>query len=306
MRIDLHTHSTASDGTAAARRVVAAAAARRARRRRPDRPRHDRGLGRGRRGGPATRRHAGAGHRDLRAGPTASACTCSAYLHDPAAPALAGRAGAHPRRAGCPRRRRWSSCSRVDIDITWDDVARPGRAGRHRRPPAHRRRAGRRRASCATATRRSTTCCSARPVLRPRTTPRTPCDAVRLVRAAGGVPVWRTRSRTGAGARRRDAVIAELAAAGPGRPRGRPPRPRRADARARCARWPATSACSSPGRATTTARASRTGSARTPPTPEVLDADRGAGDRRRRGRLMDRERVVDAQLLRLESSSRCS
>ena len=45
VRIDLHTHSTASDGTDAPAEVVAAAARRRARRRRAHRPRHDRGLG---------------------------------------------------------------------------------------------------------------------------------------------------------------------------------------------------------------------------------------------------------------------
>ena len=54
MRIDLHTHSSVSDGTESPADLLATAAGRRPRRRRAHRPRHHRRLG-GRRGGPAAR-----------------------------------------------------------------------------------------------------------------------------------------------------------------------------------------------------------------------------------------------------------
>ena len=93
-----------------------------------------------------------------------------------------------------------------------------------------------------------------------------PFDAIRLVKAAGGVTVFahplavkRGYCRTGERDRR----------TGRGRPRrhrGRPHGPRRADPGPAARRWPPTSACWPPAPATTTAAARPAGSANTPPT----------------------------------------
>ena len=77
VRIDLHTHSRASDGTDTPAELVRAARRRRARRPGDHRPRHRRRLGRGERG--ARRSSASRWCRAWRSAPatTAAACTCS-------------------------------------------------------------------------------------------------------------------------------------------------------------------------------------------------------------------------------------
>ena len=190
VRIDLHAHSTASDGTAAAGGVVAAARGRGARRRRAHRPRHDRGLGRGRGGGAAATGVALVPGMEISCAVDGISVHLLAYLHDPARPRAGRRDRADARRAACTRARRMVE---LLARRTSADLGR--RRWRRSRPGAtvgrpHIADALVRKGSCATATRRSRTACHARSaLLRAPLRARRRATAVRLVRAAGGVPV---------------------------------------------------------------------------------------------------------------------
>ncbi len=127
MRIDLHTHTRASDGTQTAEELRARGGASQARRARADRPRHRRGVGRGgpdRRGG---RDRAGARHRDQHPPPRAR----GAPARLPARPDVpaAGRAPAQD-----PRRPQQPGAGDAGA------AARRGRRRRHRRRAPGRRR----------------------------------------------------------------------------------------------------------------------------------------------------------------------
>ena len=86
-------------------------------------------------------------------------------------------------------------------------------------------------------------------------------DAIRLVRGAGGLPVFAHPLARRRGPVVDDEVIAAMARGRHGRARGRPPRPRRRRPRARRRPGRASSACSVPARRTTTAPTSRRRSA---------------------------------------------
>ena len=253
--IDLHTHSTASDGTEAPSVVVqraveaglttvaltdhdttlgwaeAADAARAPRH--PAGPRH-RGVVQ-----PAGQEHPPAGvparPRRRRAGRRAGAG--ARQPRHPARPdGRADGGGRHPGHGGVGARR--------------------GRGRRDGRAAAHRRRAGDRRGRSSTATRRSRAGSATTAATTSRTTRPTRCARSSWCGPPGGVPVV---AHPWSGTRGR--VVGDAARRGDGRrrsrrPRGAPPRPHRGGRAPPEPRSPARSACSRPGRATTTVRAS--------------------------------------------------
>ena len=263
MRIDLHTHSSASDGTERPAELVRAAAA--AGLDVVALTDHDTTLGWAEAAEALpSGADAGARRRDLLPRTTGSACTCWPTCSTRRTPSWPPRCRWRWTTA-CrgPGDRREAGRRRVpgDLGAVLDQLA--GR--RDRRPAAHRRRAGGR--GCRRRPQRGVRDAAARrrAVLRRPLRRRRRCGG-RLVRAAGGVPVF-AHPRRGCAARVvGDDAIRALAAAGlaglevdhrdhaPGRP-GAAARPGRPS-------W----ACWSPAPATTTAPASATGSARTPPT----------------------------------------
>ena len=109
-----------------------------------------------------------------------------------------------------------------------------------------------------------------------------PLDGVRLIRAAGGVPVLAHPGTRGRRARR-PAASACASSSTPGSSASRSTTARTAPTPSRgCASSPRSSGSRSPGRATTTARASRTGSARAArrPTSSSASSPRVAARRR--------------------------
>ena len=162
--------STPTRGRATAptlpRELVPAAAGGRARRARDHRPRHQRGLGRGRPQRPhEVGHHAGPRHGDQH--PDGRGPRSRAPARLPARPDVpaAGRGAADGSSTAATRGSRRSStgCASTASTSTEDDVRRRGRRGRRDRAPARRGRAGRRRGACATATRRSATAGLGRP-----------------------------------------------------------------------------------------------------------------------------------------------
>ena len=270
VRIDLHTHSRASDGTQSPGGGDAGGAPRRARRGRADRPRHRR------RGGPRPTEAAEALGLDLVTGIEVSTrfehagVHLLAYLPDADDPdlvlaldrVLAGRNSRVP--AILARLRA------AGVELTEDDVRRVA-AGTPATGRPHVADALVARGVVADRPRRSSGT-STRAGRRTRAaTPPTSRTMVPLVVAAGGVPVvahpWARSARP---VLDRGGVRA-AARAGAGRHRGRPPGPRRRRARgaARDRAQPRT--WWSPGPATTTAPArSTTTSGATPPRPSEL------------------------------------
>ena len=270
VRIDLHTHSSAQRRHGAPAEVVAPGGARRARRGGPDRPRHVcrvagcRGRGpraRGRRRCAASRSPAADGGISVH---------LLGYLLDPDHAGLA-REIDRARESRVTRIERMVELMAADgIPVTLEDVrAQAGDGTTMGRPHiadalvasgfvAHRDEAF-------------------TDVLRNGSRyyvshyAPDPVRAVQLVRAAGGVPVMAhpfanaprldRRRRRSSRRWRRPGSPGSRSTTATTRPAERAPR-----GGAGRATW----ACSSPARATTTARASRTGSARTPPTAEVL------------------------------------
>ena len=197
VRIDLHTHSTASDGTDAPAQVVADAAA--AGLDVVALTDHDTTAGWAE-AAAAARAHGIALVRGTEVSARAHGISIHllSYLQDPTHPALTVEldrtrdARAEPRAGDrrAARRRRADHLGRRA-------GALPRR--RRRRPPAHRRRPGRARASCPTGTPRSRTCCA--PTVRTtcRTTPPTgPTPCARSGRPAA-CPCSRTPAPTPAG-----------------------------------------------------------------------------------------------------------
>ena len=272
--IDLHTHSTASDGTESPAVVVTSAQPGRARRRRAHRPRHRAWLVRGGRGGRASSASAWSAASRSPARGTGGPSTCSATSSTPTTPAWPARSGM-PARPGQPA----AADGREDGGGRDPHHLRGGRrAGAARAPPRAGRtsptrssptapsRTGTRRSSAGSATTARTTCAITRPTRSTR--------CAWSSRPAGS-PCTPIRSGAVAGAGAGDAVIEEMAAAGLGGLGGLPSRPRR---RRRAPAWPrargAARTCSSPARATTTGPARRTGSARTPPRPRCSPRSR--------------------------------
>ena len=271
VRIDLHTHSTASDGTEAPARGGRGRGGRRARRRRADRPRHDGGLGRGHRlGATRTASRSCAAPRSPPAR-TASASTCCPTCRTRRTRRSRSSSTARATRA-LNRARAIVELLAADCPITWDDVLAQSRdavvVGRPHIADA----------------------LVARGVVPDR-------DAAfaHLLRADGPyhvphyAPDGRRRRARDPGRRRR----ARLRAPGRRRPRPgrarrasstrspraglaglevRPPRPLARRSARGSPRSRSGSGCSSRARATTTGRARPTGWGRTSPTPEVLAA----------------------------------
>ena len=233
----------------------------RARRRRADRPRHDRGLGRGdatRRVGTASTSCSAPRSRRAR---TASASTCCPTCRTRRTRALTVELD-KTRDARVDRARAIVELLAQDYPITWDDVvAQSQDAVVLGRPHIADALVARgivpdRDAAFAHLLRADG------PYHVPHYAP-AGVDAVRAIRASGGVPVF---AHPGADARGEvvpDAVFDALAARRPGRPRGRPPRPQPRAARPAHRDRAAARAVRRPGRATTTGRARPTGSART-------------------------------------------
>ena len=229
VRIDLHTHSTASDGTDTPAELVRNAAARRAGRRRADRPRH---RPRPRRGDRGAARRADPGHRRRAVLPAGRR-----------RPAHAGLPLRSPRSPSCARERELVRDDRVPraqamvaklqelgVPVTWEQVARIAGDGSVGRP------------HIATALVEL----GVVPTVSDAFTPEwladggrayvekhelDPFEAIRLVKAAGGVTVFAhpaavKRGRVRAGVRDRRAGRRR-----PRRHRGRPHGPRRADPR---------------------------------------------------------------------------
>ena len=311
MRIDLHTHSSASDGTERPADLVRAGGRRRAGRRGADRPRHHPRLGAGGRGAavPACRWCAA---RRSRAVSTAISLHLLAYLFDPVARGAGRRDGAWRWTTGCrgPRRSSpsWptpatpspgSSCSTSSQDGA--TVGRPHiadtlvAAGVVRRPQRglHRR--------CCTTTGRSSSA----------TTTSTRCGRSSWSAPPVGVPVFAHPAAATRGDHRRRRRDPRDGGGRAGRARGRPPRQPAGATGSGCAGWPPSWACWSPVPATTTARARTTGSARTPPTPRSSRRwSPGHRSRRRHGmRLVSRVRLpmnTATSSSSSRSSSRCS
>ena len=257
VRIDLHAHCTASDGTDTPGRAGPQRGRRRARRGRADRPRHHRaGCVGGRRGAAGSGLTLVPGAELSCRRPTAISLHLLAYLFDPARARAGRRAATGRATTGCRGPRliveRWPRAGGAD---------HLGAGARHRRrrlrragrtSPARWSRpassptvdeaftdaAGRRRSRSTSASTRLDAV-TGRPA-GPRRPAACRCSPTRGARRAAA-PSATTRSRDG---RRRA-----------GRARGRPPRPRRADRGAPARRWPASSACWSPAPATTTAPA---------------------------------------------------
>ena len=243
MRIDLHTHSSVSDGTESPAALVAAARA--AGLDVVALTDHDTTGGWGRRGGrPPGRAHGRPRHGDvlpLVPRPTDRPVSVHllAYLFDPRTAGLAAeRARLRDERLGRAERIVDGAGRRRPPGELGGDRRRPRR--RRGGPPAHRpgagrrgrRRFGRPRLRHAAAPRPART-------TSPRPTP-TSCEGIALVRAAGGVPVFAhglATKRGPRGRRRRDRRDGRGRAA---RPRGRPsrPPPRRARPPARAGRRP--------------------------------------------------------------------
>ena len=241
-RIDLHTHSTASDGTLSPAELVARRGRRRSRRAGDHRPRHHRRLG----ARPSRRCRPG-----LDAGPRRRAVLpvvrrrpaiplhLLAYLFDPdGARTLVAELARVRAAAGAARANGSSTLLRADgIDVSW--AGDPGQRGRrHGRPAAH------------------------RPGADPGRPGREHRRGVRPDLAGRAVPVAQGRHRrvrggpAGPGGRRRaglrpspgqpsgagcvpDELIVELAAAGPVRAGGRPRGPLARPSGRTCGRSPA-------------------------------------------------------------------
>ena len=203
---------------------------------------------------------------------TGSACTCSATCTTPTSPSSPPRS-TRPGPAARPSAERMVELLARDYDISWADVvahARPGASlGRPHMADALVRKgivANRDEAFADILGSRGGYYVGHYAIDARR--------AIRLVRAAGGVPVMAHPLAHRRGRVVSDAVIGELAGGRAGRHRGLPPRPRRRQRPARAARSPRSSTCWSPAPATTTAPARSPGSVTTPRIPLCCNRSR--------------------------------
>ena len=205
-----------------------------------------------------------------------------AYLSDPDDAAHRRPSGNACATAGATAAGRWSS--RAGRRRLPDQLG-PGQRPRRRRlgrAAAHRPRAGRGRRGARRDRPPSRDLLSSRQQYYVRKADTDVFDAIRWSAAAGGLPVFAHPL-----ARRRgpivvdDGVIAAMAAAGHGRPRGRPPRPRRRRPSRTPPVWPASSGCSARARRTTTAPTRPTPIGAVPDRPRRLRAAARAAGRAR-------------------------
>ena len=253
--IDLHTHSTASDGTEAPSVVVQRAVEAGLDHRGPHRPRHDPGLGGGERRGAGPRHPARARHRGV-VQPAREEHPPAGLPARPRPPGPGRRAGPGAREPRHPARPDGRADGARRHPRDGGVRARTGRGRRDGRSAAHRRRAGGGRAWSAHRDEAFARWLgNDSPYYVAHYAP-DPVDAVAVVRAAGGVAViahpWsRTRGRVVG-----DALVEEMAAAGLA---GIEVHHRDHDADAMrhlTALAQHRSGCSSPGRATTTVKGS--------------------------------------------------